>query len=198
LLQGTVAVRKSREEAAETRRRIIASAATEFRRRGIAATGLAEVMAAAGLTHGGFYRHFASKDALVAEASTAALAAVNERMAEAASSRRSKRKGLKEVAERYLSAGHRDNPAIGCPLAALGSELARAEGETRSAATEGFQKLVEIVAQGYDGLRPREARTRAIAAVATMIGALTMARVVTDEVLSEDILRSAREKILEG
>ncbi len=187
-------MRKSKQEAAETRQRIIASAASEFRRQGVAATGLAEVMAAAGLTHGGFYRHFASKGELVTEACTAALATMAERMAAEASSRKSPRKGLKAVAERYLSTGHRDNPSQGCPLAALGSELARAEPETRETATDGFLKLAALIADGLDGVRPGAARTRALAAVATLVGALTMSRIVTDEALSEEILRSAREQ----
>ncbi|MBV8653187.1 MAG: TetR family transcriptional regulator [Alphaproteobacteria bacterium] len=191
-------MRKSREEAAETRRRIIASAAGEFRRHGIAATGLAEIMAAAGLTHGGFYRHFASKGQLVAEASAAALAGVTERMEEAAASRKSPRKGLKAAVERYLSPTHRDAPSEGCPLAALGSELARADTDTREIATAGFLKLVDTIAGGFDGVRRDAARARAIAAVSTLVGALTMARIVTDEALSEEILRAARESILDA
>src|SRR5690242_15679255 len=103
-------------------------------------------MAAAGLTHGGFYRHFASKGQLVSEASAAALAVVTQRMEEAASSKKSPRKGLKAAVERYLSAAHRDAPSDGCPLAALGSELARAEDDTREVATKGFLELVDTLA----------------------------------------------------
>src|SRR5262244_1986400 len=110
------AMRKSRIEAAKTRERIVTAAAAEFRQHGIAATGLADLMKAAGLTHGGFYRHFASKDQLVAEATTAALDALLEGMAAHPT--------VSAAVAAYLSTRHRDNPASGCPLAALGGELA--------------------------------------------------------------------------
>src|SRR5712671_1113823 len=109
-------MRKSRQEAAKTRERIISSAAAEFREHGIAATGLADFMKAAGLTHGGFYRHFESKDQLVAEACSAAIATMTERVASSASRKRG-RKGLEAVVAHYLSTEHRDNPRDGCPHA---------------------------------------------------------------------------------
>src|SRR5262245_24257860 len=84
-VRGCQTMRKSRSEAAKTRERLVTAAAAEFRQHGIAATGLADLMKAAGLTHGGFYRHFASKDQLVAEASSAALATMTERVASSAS-----------------------------------------------------------------------------------------------------------------
>src|SRR6267378_3479951 len=96
-------MRKSRWEAARTRKRIIEAAAQEFRRNGIARTGLADLMAAAGLTHGGFYRHFESKDQLVAEACAAALDS-NARTAAVALSRHGKRNGFKAFVANYLSA----------------------------------------------------------------------------------------------
>src|SRR5271155_177425 len=132
-----VIMRKSREEAAQTRKRIVSAAAAEFRRNGVVATGLNELMGAAGLTHGGFYKHFESKDQLVAEAYAEAVeTACRERLAAAVS------KGAGAAAA-YLSTDHRDNPATGCPLSAIGSELARSDGKTRAAATAGFLKLVE-------------------------------------------------------
>src|SRR5215470_7244368 len=145
-------MRKSKQEAAQTRERIVRAAAGEFRQHGIVATGLSDLMAAAGLTHGGFYRHFESKDQIVTEASSIA-------------------------------------------LAALGSELARADAETRNAATAGFLRLVDIVAGQLDQTQPAEAKKRAIVAVATMIGALTMSRIVTDEAISKTILRAAEESL---
>ena len=186
-------MRKSRIEAAKTRERIVTAAAAEFRQHGIAATGLADLMKAAGLTHGGFYRHFASKDQLVAEACSAAVAMMNERVASSASRERG-RKGLTAVAD-YLSAEHRDNPRDGCPLAALGSEMARADTQTRAAATAGFLKLVDALAGGFDERTPDEARRRALVAALTLIGALTVSRVVTDQTLSNAILRNAEDSI---
>jgi TetR/AcrR family transcriptional regulator, transcriptional repressor for nem operon len=177
-------MRKSREEAAETRKRIVGAAARKFREQGIVATGLADLMKAAGLTHGGFYKHFASKDQLVAEATAAALDTVLEEMAAHPTT--------SAAVAGYLSARHRDNPASGCPLAALGGELARSDKKARAAATAGFVRLVDILA-GAAGTA--DARRRALVAAATMIGAVTMARVVTDPGLSGEILRAAEKSL---
>jgi len=97
-------------------------------------------MAAAGLTHGGFYRHFNSKDQIVAEACATAAEVLVGRLA-ASASKKSPQSGLKTIASTYLSAAHRNDPSDGCPLAALGSEMARADEATRAAATEAFLKL---------------------------------------------------------
>jgi TetR/AcrR family transcriptional regulator, transcriptional repressor for nem operon len=187
-------MRKSKQEAAETRERIVAAAAAEFRRNGISATGLADLMAAAGLTHGGFYRHFGSKDQLVAEACTAAVDSVSE-MFEEAFSRHRKSNGLKAAAASYLSACHRDGPSDGCPFAALGSELVRADEATRARATEGLKRIVDLLAGGYAGLRPDAAKRRAFVALSTMVGALTLARLVTEPELSDLLLRDAAKHV---
>jgi TetR/AcrR family transcriptional regulator, transcriptional repressor for nem operon len=187
-------MRKSKQEAAATRERIVATAAAEFRRNGIGATGLSDLMAAAGLTHGGFYRHFASKNQLTAEACAEAVQSVAE-MFEGALSRPGKGNGLQAVAARYLSARHRGAPANGCPFAALGSELARADTATRAAATEGLLGIVDILASGYAGMRPDAAKRRAFVALSTMVGALTLARLVTEPQLSEQLLRDAARQV---
>jgi TetR/AcrR family transcriptional repressor of nem operon len=181
-------MRKSREEAAQTRRRIVEAASREFRKNGIVATGLNDLMKAAGLTHGGFYKHFESKDQLVAEACAEAVdSAITSWEMEA-------KPKLSAAVAVYLSTRHRDNPASGCPLAAIGSELSRSGKKTREAATAGFMRLADILAgKGGTG----EARRRALVAAATMIGAVTMSRVVTDPELSAEILREA-EKSLTG
>ena len=103
-------------------------------------------MKAAGLTHGGFYKHFESKDQLVAEACAEAVDAIIEMLTTAAADGTA-------AAATYLSTGHRDNPATGCPLSAIGSELARSDEKTRAAATDGFLKLVEIMAGSSARLR---------------------------------------------
>jgi len=185
-------MRKSREEAAQTRKRIVTAASGEFRKHGIVATGLNDLMSAAGLTHGGFYKHFESKDQLVAEACAEAVkTAILERLGAAAS------EGAGAAAA-YLSTGHRDNPATGCPLSAIGSELARSDEQTRAAATAGFLKLVEIMAGQFGKLPPATARRRALVAVSTMIGALTMSRIVTDPELSAEILKEAEKSLSDG
>src|SRR5262249_58508682 len=128
------------------------------------------LMKAAGLTHGGFYRHFTSKDQLVAEACSAAIATMTERVASSASRERG-RKGLEAAVADYLSKEHRDNPRDGCPLAALGSEMARADTQTRAAATAGFLKLVDALAGGLDEGTPAPATTPALVPPLTPIPA---------------------------
>ncbi len=181
-------MRKSREEAARTRGRIVTAAAGEFRKNGIVATGLNDLMKAAGLTHGGFYKHFASKDQLVREACEEAIrTAICERLGAAA-------EGPGPVAA-YLSTVHRDDPATGCPLSAIGSELARSDEATRAAATEGFLGLVEIIEGQFDQVPRDAARRRALVAASTMIGALTMSRIVSDPDLSSEILEEAKKSL---
>ena len=178
-------MRKSREEAAETRKRIVRAAAREFREKGIVATGLADLMKVAGLTHGGFYKHFASKDQLVAEATVAALDSILEELGAHPT--------VNSAVAAYLSARHRDNPTSGCPLAALGGELARSDKTTRATATAGFVRLVDILA-GKAGTA--DVRRRALAAAATMIGAVTMSRLVSDLKLSAEILGAAEKNLV--
>src|SRR5258708_26769659 len=119
-------MRRAKQEGAGAREAIIRESAAAFRKNGIAATGLSDLMAAAGLTHGGFYRHFDSKDQLVAEACGAAAKSLAEHVA-ASTSKKSPRDGLKTLVEKYLSAAHRDEPEDSCPVAALGSEIARSD-----------------------------------------------------------------------
>jgi TetR/AcrR family transcriptional repressor of nem operon len=189
-------MRRSKQEAAETRQRIISAAAAEFRRNGITDTSNSDLMAAAGLTHGGFYRHFESKTQLVAEACDAAVRSMVDTFAAAASGK-SPQSRLKAAAARYLSTEHRDDPAHGCPLAALGSEIARSDRGVRSVATDGFLRLVEIIAAQYEGTRPDLAKQRALAAASMMIGALTMSRIATDPKLSSEILSQANRYFAE-
>jgi TetR/AcrR family transcriptional repressor of nem operon len=188
-------MKKSKLEAAETRRRIVKTAAAEFRRNGIHATGLSDVMAAAGLTHGGFYRHFDSKDQLVAEACAAAVEA-NCEATEALTCDGIGHDALEAIVSNYLCADNRDNRSEGCLLAGLGSELARSDDRTRAVATAGFLNLVELVARQYRRTRPKAAKARALVAVTAMIGAVTISRIVTDPELSAAILQHTRKHLL--
>jgi TetR/AcrR family transcriptional repressor of nem operon len=190
-------LRKSKQEAAETRERIVKAAAAAFRRNGITGTGLSDLMAAAGLTHGGFYRHFDSKDQLVAEACDAAVDAMAKAMA-AALSRHGKRNGIEAVATSYLSEDHRDDRSRGCPFAALASELVRSDDNTRAVATEGLLKIVDLIARQFGGMRPDAAKRRALVAFSTMVGALTLARMVTNPELSTLLLREAAKHVGAG
>jgi TetR/AcrR family transcriptional repressor of nem operon len=185
-------VRKSKTEAAATRDRILAVASHEFRRNGIVATGLAELMEGAGLTRGGFYKHFDSKDQLVAEATGLALDSVVEQMKVNGSEDGG---GIEALLESYLCEKHRDNPQDGCVLGAIGSEFARSDLHTREIATSGFLRMVEVLEGQFKGVSKAEARNRALFLVSAMIGAVTMARIVTDQELSKKVLRVAKETL---
>ncbi|CAG9247469.1 Transcriptional regulator, TetR family [Paraburkholderia unamae] len=193
-------MRKSRAETAETRRRIVEVAADAFRANGIHATGLADVMAAAGLSHGGFYRHFESKEQLVAEACEAGLAGIVESL-EAAAHGREGEEGFNALVDAYLSTAHRDAPANGCPFASMGSELARSDDATRAVASRGFDELVEMLAKRTAAPDASDAsevpldRSRAAFAVAAMVGALTMSRIIADPEASASLLADVKQHI---
>jgi TetR/AcrR family transcriptional regulator, transcriptional repressor for nem operon len=187
-------MRKSKQETAETRQRIVEAAAAEFRRNGIQGTGLADLMAAAGLTHGGFYKHFDSKDQLVEESFALATESMVEAMRRTLSAAPGN-SGLNAGIAEYLSINHRDDAAGGCPFAALGSEVARGGDAVREATTTGFLKMVDIIAAQLAGLSPAAARNEALFMLSTMVGAVTMARVVNDPNLAASILRQARKHL---
>jgi TetR/AcrR family transcriptional repressor of nem operon len=187
-------MKRSKLEAAETRRRIVKTAAAEFRRNGINNTGLNDVMAAAGLTHGGFYRHFASKNELIAEACAAAMDSAAENALPSSCPAVGKT-GLEAILTGYLSKDHRDDLSGGCMLAGLGSELARSDERTRAAATAGILKLVDGFARQYRRTNHKTARHRALVAVSAMIGAITISRIVTDPKLSTAVLRETKKHL---
>ena len=187
-------MKTSRQETAETRRRVLNTAAAEFRRAGINAAGIADLMANAGLTHGGFYRHFKSKNQLVAESCAIAVGSVADSF-KAALSKKGKHGGLEAIADDYLSKKHRDDCAGGCPFASLGSELVRTDDTTRKVATEGFLELVEIIEKQFLRARREVAKGRALVALSAMIGAVTMSRLVTDPELSGAILNQTKEHL---
>ncbi len=181
-------MRKSRQEAAETRQRIVAVAAREFNRGGIEGTGLSDIMKAAGLTHGGFYKHFSSKDQLLTEAIGQALEKSQASMEGTRVTR-----SLDEIAADYLSKEHRDGFDSSCPLSSLGTELRFAENDTRQVASKGIERFISIVAQSLPDLPPREANAKAHAIVSAMVGAMMLSRIVTDTKLSDRLLRDTRE-----
>ncbi len=180
-------MRKSNEEAAHTRELIVAAAADHIRRTGIAGASLSDVMAAAGLTHGGFYRHFRNKEHLLAEALSAAGAHSN-----AAIGRNLAKGGINAAVEAYLSKSHRDSPTPACPFAALGSEIARSGNEMKSAATEVLEKLLATLAEGESGI---DKRGDAIVKFSTMMGAVILARITSGTPLSKDILEHAKNHL---
>ena len=173
-------MRKSKEEAAETRARIIRKASKEFNQHGIAGTGLADVMKSAGLTHGGFYKHFQSKDELVAEALERGLEKSFQAIEHSADER-----AIAELISEYLSPVHRDHFDDACPLPALGTELWRAGGKTRHKASEGVLRFVSLVEKHLKGLPAKDRKSRAHAIVAALVGSMMLSRIVTDSKLSD-------------
>lgn len=186
-------MRVSRAEAAQNRERIIEVAAKLFRERGFDGIGVADLMKCAGLTHGGFYGHFASKEDLMAQACGRALDGSLDRMRQLAE--RSGDTALSAIATAYLSPAHRDRLGEGCVLAALGAEAARHGSPVRSAFTQGVRSAVDMLAQLLPGKSAQAKRERALMTYASMVGALVLARAVDDTELSEDVLRSVLASI---
>ncbi len=186
-------MKKSKAETAETRKRILETASEAFRVQGIDATGVAEIMSAAGLTHGGFYRHFASKDQLVSEAIAVARKDFVADTESAAASRSAK--AVMDVFQDYVTPGYRDDVGSGCVFAANGSELARADDQTRHVATVGFRRIVDAAAPFMRPGTGEDLTDASIGAMTSMIGALTMARIVDDPALSDRILAIAHRRL---
>jgi TetR/AcrR family transcriptional repressor of nem operon len=186
-------MRVSREKAAEHRDRIIDAAGALFRAKGFGGIGVADIMKAADLTHGGFYGHFASKDDLVAQASrrTMARAATNwTKLVEAAPDN-----PYAALLEHYLSPKHRDDPGKGCAFAALGNDAARSGKIVRKAFAEGLAPLIDILAQSIPGKSKTARRRKAVAAMATLVGALTLSRAVEGKPLSDEMLEAAHREL---
>lgn len=183
----------SREQAARNRERILDAAAQLFRERGFEGIGVADLMKEAGLTHGGFYGHFSSKDALIAEASARALTrslALWSNLAE-----RESGDPLSAVAGAYLAITHRDNPGAGCLLAALGPDVSRQGPAVRRAATDHLRSAFDLLAKLVRGTSKAARRREAIGTYATLVGAMVMARAVDDRALSQEILNAARTSV---
>ena len=180
----------SKAQAQENRDRIVGAAATLFRERGFDAVTVSDVMKAAGLTHGAFYAHFASRDAMLAEAADRAgaesVAAAADLVAQAPPSQ-----ALEALLRAYLSQAHVANPELGCPAAALGSEMPRQAPEVRRAATRRIKEMVDLVARQSPDWGKPGAHEQALVTVATMVGAVVLARAVDEPGLSDDICQAA-------
>ncbi|GAA2700076.1 MULTISPECIES: TetR/AcrR family transcriptional regulator [Actinoplanes] len=175
--------RVSQAQARENRERIVATAARLFRERGVAGVSVADVSAAAGLTHGGFYKQFASKDALVDEAIGYAFQQQAARLGDSA--------GLPAFLDTYLSTGHRDDPGPGCPTAGFAGDVARAAGgpAARQTYADGVAAYARML--GTDG-EPD------LAAVSMLVGALMLSRATAGTEISEQLLTAARDRLREG
>lgn len=175
-----------------THERIVETAARAIRRSGYDGTGVADIMKEAGLTHGGFYAHFASREAMLAEAADRAGAesvAAAERIVAAVPPDLA----LQSLLQAYLSQEHLENAEIGCPIAALGSEMPRQASEVRRSATRRIKEMIDLVARQSPDWGQPSAHEHALVTVATMVGTLLLARAVDEPKLS-DALREAALK----
>ncbi len=161
----------SREQAAQHRERILEAAAQRFRERGFEGIGVADLMKEAGLTHGGFYGHFSSKDARW------------HKVADRASG-----DPLSALAGAYLTSSHRDNPGAGCVLAALGPDVSRQGPAVRHSVTGYVRSACDLLAKLVPGKSKAARRQEAISTWATLVGAIVIARAVDDRALSREIL----------
>ena len=177
-----------------THDRIVDAAARAIRRSGYNGTGVADIMKAAGLTHGGFYAHFASREAMLAEAADRAGSEAIVAMEQVAASVPPQH-ALQAMMQAYLSETHLKSIESGCATAALGSEMPRQAPEVRRAATRRIKEMIDLVARQSPDWGQPGAHERALFTVATMVGALVLARAVDEPKLS-DALREAALKHL--
>jgi TetR/AcrR family transcriptional repressor of nem operon len=187
------AMKVTREQMALNRQHLLEIASRRFRERGFDGVSVAEVMQEAGLTHGGFYGHFASKEALAAEAATQALMQTVKRWNATLENRGVE--GLERIVDAYLSQRHVDSPGTGCAIAALGPELARQGEPVRSAFAVELENMVDALAGFMPGADAAERRSRALPLMAQMVGAVVLARAFGRGVLATEILDAVRKAI---
>jgi TetR/AcrR family transcriptional regulator, transcriptional repressor for nem operon len=181
-------MRVSKEQAAKNREDILKAASRLMRERGISGVGVDALTKAAGMTHGSLYSQFGSKERLVEEAVAYAIAAKGQEVPEAFA--------VGDYVSEYLSAAHRDEPGSGCPFAALSCEMPRQSKAVRERFTAGVRGMIRLLGGRMDsGLKPRQREERALATVASLIGALVLARAVNDPKLSDDILRATKSSL---
>jgi len=185
----------TREQAEQNRLTVLKSAGRLFRERGFDGVGIADIMRDAGLTHGGFYGQFSSKEQLAAEASEGTIAATFGRWEKVAA--RAEGDVVEALAEFYLSAEHRGARANGCPIAALAADAARSGPDVQAAFHDGIAGHLAMLQRGFDsraGEAP-ENRDAALAALSTLVGALVLSRAVGDTALSAEFLAASRDHL---
>jgi len=187
-------MRVSKEQAAQNRQDMLSAAARLFREQGISATGVDAITKEAGLTHGGLYSQFGSKEAIAAAAIRQAFAG-SKRLWQRLVERKGIKQALPAIVAEYLSREHRDSPGQGCIVAALGADVARQPQSVREAFTEEFKDALACLAEVMPGDDPPRRDADAMAAFAAMAGALMLARAVNDETLSEQILQTTAERV---
>ncbi|MFZ0660628.1 MAG: TetR/AcrR family transcriptional regulator [Candidatus Binataceae bacterium] len=187
-------MRVSKEKAARNREQILAAAARMFREQGITATGVDSITAAAGLTHGGLYSQFGSKEAIATEAIRYASARSRQRW-QRAEQRSAGAPLLPSIIESYLAPAHRDAPGHGCVIAALAADVGRQSRTVRKAFTRELKGTLEFLARQVPGKSSSRQFESAAAAFSCMVGALILARAASDNELSDRILKAAAARI---
>ncbi|PUA30160.1 MAG: hypothetical protein B0W54_06495 [Cellvibrio sp. 79] len=194
-------MRVSREQAAENRGKILHTAAQLFREKGFDGIGIADLMKKVGLTHGGFYGHFSSKEDLMVQTCAYAVDEILEqgqavRTQTQTTSAQTKSAKYKAFIARYLSAEHRDNPGRGCLMAALGVDAARQSPLIKQAFTQSFNRLLNSLMNLLPATKTEAAkREQALLTLASLVGAQVIARAVDDPQLSEEILRVVNKNL---
>ena len=189
-------MRVSRVQAAENRETVISAASRLFRKHGFDGIGLKDLMEAASLTQGAFYKQFASKEDLTAHASRRAFESVSRRWSDAAAEHSNDPLGA--VVAFYLSDGHRDERMDGCPIVALGSDAARQGSDVKKSFETGIKAHLEILSRLISDTAGEQPNGKAMAILSTMVGALTLSRIVNDRDLAQGILEAAAKQIHES
>jgi len=188
-------VRYPKDQKSTTRAKILESASSAFRKKGMSGVSIIDLMTAAGLTHGAFYNHFESRECLIDECIGDAMRETRERfgimmgVAEPTAA-------LEVVVNAYLSQRHRDEPEAGCPIPSLGADIGRASASARGTFSREFVETVELIAGQYDGVPQCAAQQQATAFMATLVGTVLLARAADTEQLSERILEAGRRAVL--
>jgi TetR/AcrR family transcriptional repressor of nem operon len=189
-------MRYSKEHKLETHDRIVKKASVRLREKGAHGIGVADLMKDAGLTHGGFYAHFDSREALVVEAFSYAMDRSIERWRKLAE-QTPPEKRLATIVDSYLTPLHRDDPGRGCAVPALGAEIARESPKTRKAFAAKLEQMIDMIAAQIPDVPRKTARKQAMASLATMLGTLVLARVAGNGEFSDEILAAGRDALLD-
>jgi TetR/AcrR family transcriptional regulator, transcriptional repressor for nem operon len=195
-------MRYSREHKLQTHARIVKKASVRLREKGAHGIGVADLMKEAGLTHGGFYAHFDSREALVIEAFAHAMDRSTERWRKLAE-QTPPDKRLATIVNSYLTTVHRDDPGHGCAVPTLGAEIARESPKTRRAFAAKLEQMIDMLAEQLPGATPKAApnkvaRKQAMATLATMMGTLVLSRIAGSGEFSDEMLGAGRDAVLGG
>jgi TetR/AcrR family transcriptional repressor of nem operon len=188
-------MRYSKEHKQETHERIVKKASVRLREKGAHGIGVADLMKEAGLTHGGFYAHFASREALVIEAFGYAMDRATERWRKMAEETPPEQRLATMVAS-YLTPLHRDDPGRGCAVPALGAEIARESPKTRKAFAAKLEQMIDMMADHIPDVSRHVARKQATAVLATMMGTIVLSRIAGTGEFSDEVLAAGRDAVL--